>query len=169
MTFVRLAGCSVRGCLIREECDTDWRHGRALHIEDIVQRVQAFGCSTVSLTGGEPTDHNLAPLLAALAGNAVHLETSGVRAAPCVQWLTVSPKRFDYVQRTGDALKVIVRPEWSWSEVDQLSAKTSFDHYYLQPLTVAEQPVNLSQVLRMVQERPQWMLSTQAHRLWRVR
>lgn len=169
MTFARLAGCSVRACHIRRECDTDWRHGRSMALADIVARVRKLPGQVVSITGGEPTDHALAPLLAALDGYEVHMETSGIRAAPAVQWLTVSPKTFDYTQRTGGALKVVVRPEWGWAELDRLSADAHFDCYYLQPLTVAGEPVNLSQVLRMVQERPRWAVSVQAHRLWRLR
>lgn len=169
MTFVRLAGCSVRACHIRHECDTDWRHGRSQSLESVVQAVQALPGRVVSITGGEPTDHALAPLLDALRDYEIHMETSGARAAPAVQWLTVSPKTFDYRQRTGDALKVVVRPEWGWEELDRLSTDAHFACYYLQPLTVADEPVNLSQVLRMVQERPRWAVSMQAHRLWRVR
>jgi organic radical activating enzyme len=169
MTFVRLAGCSVRACHIRRECDTDWRHGRSMALADIVARVRELPGQVVSITGGEPTDHALAPLLTALNGYEIHMETSGIRAAPAVQWLTVSPKTFDYIQRTGDALKVVVRPEWGWSELDRMSADSRFGCYYLQPLTVADEPVNLGQVLRMVQERPGWAVSVQAHRLWRVR
>lgn len=169
MIFVRLAGCSVRKCHIRRECDTDWRHGVSMTLSDIVGRIHELPGKVVSITGGEPTDHELTPLLNALEGYEIHLESSGIRATPSVKWLTVSPKTFDYQQRTGDVLKVVVRPEWGWTELERLSLDTFFSFYYLQPLTLSGCPANLDQVLRLVRERPQWSISMQAHRLWRVR
>lgn len=169
MIFLRLAGCSVRKCHIRQECDTDWHHGVSMTLSDIIIRIREFPGKVVSITGGEPTDHELTPLLHALDGYEIHLESSGIRAAPFVKWLTVSPKTFDYQQRTGDVLKVVVRPEWTWAEVDQLLVNTCFDYHYLQPLTVANEPINMNQILRMVQDRPMWSISMQTHRLWRIR
>lgn len=169
MIFLRLAGCSVRKCHIRRECDTDWRHGVSMTLANIVRRIQELPGKVVSITGGEPTDHELTPLLNALDDYEIHLESSGVRVTPLVKWLTVSPKIFDYQQRTGNVLKVVVRPEWDWTEVDQLLVNTCFDYHYLQPLTVANEPINMNQILRMVQDRPHWSISMQTHRLWRVR
>lgn len=76
--FVRLTGCPLR-CVW---CDTEYAFsgGETLTVEDILQRVAGFGCTTVCVTGGEPLaqKHSLA-LLAALcdAGHSVSLETSG--------------------------------------------------------------------------------------------
>jgi 7-carboxy-7-deazaguanine synthase len=61
MAFVRLAGCSV-GCA---QCDTDYRVSRRLTCEEIVEEVRAvvppaFVWPWVWITGGEPTDHDLA-------------------------------------------------------------------------------------------------------------
>lgn len=169
MIFIRLAGCSVKSCHIRKECDTDWSHGKSNELKEIVDIVRNLPGKTVSITGGEPTDHDLNPLLEALDSYDIHLETSGIRAAPSVDWLTVSPKTFNYSQRSGDALKIVMRPEWSWHEIDTLAFDSSFKYYYLQPLTVNEHPVNMEQVLNMVQDRPTWQVSIQAHRLWRIR
>lgn len=76
--FVRLAGCPLR-CVW---CDTTYAFGggEALSIPAILDRVAAFGCPTVCVTGGEPlAQANCLPLLTALcdAGHAVSLETSG--------------------------------------------------------------------------------------------
>ena len=76
--FVRLTGCPLR-CVW---CDTEYAFGggESLSIADIGQRVAAFDCATVCVTGGEPlAQNNCLPLLAALcdAGYSVSLETSG--------------------------------------------------------------------------------------------
>lgn len=76
--FVRLTGCPLR-C---NWCDTSYAFsgGETLALTDILQRVAAFGCSTVCVTGGEPlAQANCLPLLTALcdAGYSVSLETSG--------------------------------------------------------------------------------------------
>lgn len=63
MTFIRLAGCSV-GC---PQCDTDYRVRDRLNIEQIVERVLALPARKwVWITGGEPTDHDIRPLVAVL-------------------------------------------------------------------------------------------------------
>lgn len=76
--FVRLTGCPLR-C---RWCDTEYAFhgGESMSIEEIVARVDSFGCPLVEVTGGEPlAQREVFPLLAALAdrGHTVLLETSG--------------------------------------------------------------------------------------------
>lgn len=76
--FIRLTGCPLR-C---RWCDTAYAFsgGEPLAIPAILERVAAFGCPTVCVTGGEPlAQPNCLPLLTALcdAGYSVSLETSG--------------------------------------------------------------------------------------------
>jgi organic radical activating enzyme len=65
-TFIRLAGCSV-GC---PECDTDYSRKETLTAEEIAERAVAVTPKMIDpwawITGGEPADYNLAPLLTAL-------------------------------------------------------------------------------------------------------
>lgn len=177
--FVRLAGCSVLGCSIRRECDeAPWKATATLDDVAIVGRVRDLAPGgIVNITGGEPTDHNLVPLVDELtrAGYRIHMETSGVRplVGLPIEWLTVSPKTPDYAQRVGHVLKVVVKPGWTWSDVDALDVGTSFFHRYVQPLTdpATGKPVNLPEVMAMVIARPagRWALSTQSHRYWGIR
>ena len=76
--FVRLTGCPLR-C---GYCDTAYAFhgGESLQLDDILQRVAAYGVRHVTLTGGEPLAQKHAPLLLrqlADAGYSVSLETSG--------------------------------------------------------------------------------------------
>lgn len=177
--FVRLAGCSVQDCAIRRECDeAPWRRTEVLDALSIAERVWRMEPSgIVCLTGGEPTDHDLVPLVGALRSYClrVHVETSGVRsiAGYPLEWITVSPKTFDYQQRSGHTLKIVVRPEWKWTDVLRLDEGTQFFHRYLQPLYGKDGPLNLRQVMDMVLAREnvagRWALSTQAHKVWQIK
>ena len=76
--FVRLTGCPLR-CVW---CDTEYAFagGTAMSLDEVLERVAAFGCPTVCVTGGEPLAQKACPeLLRRLcdAGYSVSLETSG--------------------------------------------------------------------------------------------
>ena len=133
MTFIRLAGCSVLGCSIRAVCDeAPWKATETLGTEEILDRVRKkeSPAGYVCVTGGEPTDHDLVPLLATLkdAGFLVHIETSGVRSIDGLpfDWVTVSPKERGFIQRTGHTLKLVVQPDWKWEHVQSMDIGTNF-------------------------------------------
>jgi 7-carboxy-7-deazaguanine synthase len=76
--FVRLTGCPLR-C---SWCDTAYAFsgGDVLAVDAVLQRIAAFECATVCVTGGEPlAQKGCLALLDALcdAGYSVSLETSG--------------------------------------------------------------------------------------------
>lgn len=77
-TFIRLSGCPLR-C---KWCDTvySFEGGDTLSVEQIVEKVKAFGPKLVELTGGEPlAQANASKLCEALLadGYNVMIETSG--------------------------------------------------------------------------------------------
>lgn len=116
MVFIRLAGCSV-GCPL---CDTDYRVDRRLSVEEIVHEVQQQRkltyTSAIWITGGEPMDHDLGPLLGGLrlVSNSLYLATSGHMEVPdSYQYrfgcrLSVSPHDpAKWKQFTGAELKIV--------------------------------------------------------------
>ena len=113
MGFLRLAGCSV-GCA---QCDTNYSVHEKLTLPELQARCQqTFKASRdgwVWITGGEPADHELRPLLGAMKdmGYSTAVATSGVkRLIPPVDWLSVSPHSADparFQQRYGSEVKLV--------------------------------------------------------------
>ena len=113
MAFVRLAGCSVN-C---PGCDTNYTVDRKATVDDILRELvevmpEGDRDQWVWITGGEPADRDMRPLLSALkaAGDSTALATSGVkRMIPPVDWLSVSPHSADpalFQQRYGNEIKL---------------------------------------------------------------
>jgi 7-carboxy-7-deazaguanine synthase len=76
--FVRLTGCPLR-CVY---CDTAYafKGGQRIGLDDVLSQVKGYGCTHVTVTGGEPLAQPACiPLLRALCdqGYIVSLETSG--------------------------------------------------------------------------------------------
>ena len=79
--FVRLTACDLR-C---RWCDTPYafHEGRKMSVDEVVADVEARGCQTVEVTGGEPLlQPDVYPLMQRLldAGKTVLLETGGHRS-----------------------------------------------------------------------------------------
>jgi len=79
--FVRLTACDLR-C---RWCDTPYafHEGRKMSVDDVIADVDARGCPTVEVTGGEPLlQPDVYPLMQRLldSGKTVLLETGGHRS-----------------------------------------------------------------------------------------
>ena len=79
--FVRLTACDLR-C---SWCDTPYAftEGRKATVDEVVSRVEQFGCDLVEITGGEPLlQPDVYPLMRQLleSGRTVMLETGGHRS-----------------------------------------------------------------------------------------
>ena len=178
MIFVRLAGCSI-GCPL---CDTDYKVHERAAAEEIAARCTALrlpslpkGRMTVWVTGGEPTDHNLLPLMHALldAEFAIAVATSGHKLWPkevnaAVGFFSVSPHspaQWTVRQARGE-LKIIpglngfhlkdffpddVRREWFGSKWC---------------IPCEGKPETVRECQEWVEANPDWKMGVQAHKCW---
>ncbi len=184
--FLRFAGCNL-GYEVCPWCDTDWVRPR--HKEDVNGTLRlvreaaerGFGGEPAGLllvaTGGEPSlqlDRSLSDALRA-RGYRIAMETNGSRPIDrsLVDWLTVSPKQPEFVQREGDELKLLftgasvpgITP--NTDAVENLTRDTRFTHYFLQPVDVPESggPNYAETVAAVMRLGPSWRMSVQTHKV----
>ena len=184
--FLRFAGCNL-GYEVCPWCDTDWVKAEYLldldGTLDLVQSVAkaGFGAHGPGLllvaTGGEPSlqlDRPLSDALRAL-GYRVSMESNGSRAVDrsLVDWLTISPKQAEFVQKEGDELKLLftgvgtpgITPDAE--TVRRMAEGTRFESYFLQSIDIpALGGPNYAETIRAVMELgPPWRLSVQTHKV----
>jgi 7-carboxy-7-deazaguanine synthase len=196
MVLLRLHGCAV-GC---PWCDTKetWDFDDSQHVEILAQalgpnskyasvtpaaitdyiREHHLGPGWVMLTGGEPAQYDLKPLVAALhqAGYKVALETSGTETGHLgagLDWVCVSPKinmpGGKTVQpetlSTADEIKHVVGKQSDIDRLDSLLADVELKpgvQICLQPVSLSPKATQLC--IDTVQARG-WRLSIQTHKL----
>lgn len=189
--FVRFAGCNL-ACRMEEaadspggfDCDTTFDGGQAFTLEELCTVVsnvarascdesdlEDLGCAWIVLTGGEPAlqvDPDLIESLHDLSFK-VAIETNGTKALPKgIDWITVSPKTADHTIKVkeADEVKFVRAPH-------QALPKTSIvaDHRYLSPAAGPDGVYAdaLKWCIGLVLENPDWSLSVQQHKQWRLR
>ncbi|CAN5852254.1 7-carboxy-7-deazaguanine synthase [soil metagenome] len=184
--FLRFAGCNL-GYDVCPWCDTDWvKADYTLDRADTLQLVRqtaesGFGGELPGLllvaTGGEPSLQLDRPLADALRerGYRISMESNGSRPVDrtLVDWLTISPKQAEFVQREGSELKLLftgAHAEGITPDVEavrRIAQGTRFDHYFLQPIDLPERGgPNYDEAIRAVMELgPPWRLSVQTHKV----
>lgn len=175
MVFIRLAGCSV-GC---PQCDTDYSVSDRLTLPALMDKMARVSWGSVDwawITGGEPTDHDLAPLVNALheRGFKVAIATAGVREVASglawggVDFLSVSPHDpARWMVRRGDQLNLVPGLNGlSLTDPTLLAIladkEVYFSHRYVTPLW--GDPASLEACRWWVQCRRGWKLGVQAHK-----
>ena len=169
--FIRLAGCDV-GC---SWCDSKNSWNRSVHplvpIGEIVADVIRHKAEYVVITGGEPLMHSLNGLCTLLKRSnlKIFLETSGSHPFSGVfDWICLSPKRgnppLSDIYKRASELKVVITgaEDFPWAEENRLLV-TEGCKLYLQPEWNIVNTI-LPEIVRYIEENPQWMLSLQTHK-----
>ncbi len=163
--FVRLTGCPLR-C---QYCDTSYAFygGELRSLSDIEAQVTAYGCSYVTVTGGEPlAQPNSLQLMTSLcdAGFQVSLETSGAmpieqvdkRVSVVLDLKTPGSKECDKnryenisVLKKLDQVKFVICDEtdyqWAKAKLEQLDLSDRVDEILFSPSFGQIDPADIAQ------------------------
>lgn len=174
----------VANGMVVHNCDTDYRVSRRAtlaELRDAVSRVRLGCVGWLHVTGGEPTDHDLTPLIALGhdVGLRVAVATAGTRRVQQglryggVDFLSVSPHRLDasWVQRSGS--QVVMVPGLNGLTFDEIRTAdvTGFppNGRFVTPLADREgRLTNVRECVDFVTCNAGWRLNVQAHKLWGV-
>ena len=168
MTFVRLSGCYL-SCKF---CDTDHEKYSSLNEIAIFAQIRH---THVCITGGEPTEQDLTPLLDLLKGHIPHLETNGMNPLPYLEvWITVSPKQIGLHPDVYDAdeIKFLCGKELpDWEKIIQniqplLSSNTEL---YIMPIYGLYLEENVRLAIEYAMKHPKFRLTVQQHKLLRYK
>lgn len=181
--FIRFAGCNLwsgrekdRITAVCQFCDTDFvgvdgvgggRFAGAGELADAAVHLWGAGEALryVVLTGGEPMLQIDDALIAALhaRGFQIGVESNGTIAAHRgIDWLCISPKAgSDVVQTSGNELKLV----WPQPGSDVAAMEGwDFDHFLVQPMDGVDAVRARDAAIAFVMDRPNWRLTTQAHK-----
>lgn len=179
--WVRFAGCNLTCRADGPEgfdCDTDFSSGYPMTAEEIVHTLERLESSShrVVLSGGEPglqVDNELIEAL--LASNwIIAIETNGTVALPIgIQWVSCSPKTAEHTLRVRETYAIINELRYV-RNVRQAIPKPNLKavHHFISPAFEPDGTVlreTLDWCVKLCLENPRWALSTQDHKLWRVR
>lgn len=171
MVFVRLAGCSVK-C---GGCDTDYSEHSTWSLDAIGDAVRACrgNAEWVWVTGGEPADHELWPLLeVARLNGRVALVTSGRKSlgagSRLIDFLCVSPhgKPEQLVLRRGSQVNLV--PGLGGTRLRDWEAFdfSGFEHRWVTPFD--RDAGTVTECLGWVANHDGWRVGCQAHKNWGV-
>ena len=174
MVFIRLAGCNVN-C---DGCDTDYSvagHATAAEIGRRAAELATPATRWAWITGGEPTIHQLRPLVGSLkrAGFAVALATSGVRSvvrdAGGVDFVSVSPHRLDssWVCRRGEQLNLVPGlGSLTLADMDKAEWLGEFQSGFGAKFVTPAEGGDVAACVEWVNRHPGYRLGVQAHKTW---
>lgn len=177
--FLRLAGCPIK-C---KWCDTDYTAREVLTADEIVERLSQSPLRRLVITGGEPLQFDLTPIVAPLLEShkfeMTEIETSGALPLKLQVkqwhriWITVSPKpaadykiEFTTLYRAR-ALKFVVTEDFDPAIIFSLPAAQNLP-VFLQPCDYKEPERNsrsLKRTLELLKLNPSWRLSLQVHKI----
>lgn len=166
--FIRLAGCSMN-CPF---CDTKYafQTGEEWDEARLLGELKKYLCTTVVVTGGEPTEQDASALFNLLkkAGYQIHLETNGAHDADVslVDFVCVSPKKYVSPQmlKKADVIKIVVGQDTDLEDLKKYYAyENAKTQIYLQPESNKQENIDLC--VKLLKEHPSARLSLQTHKM----
>ena len=180
--FVRLQGCKAQHACFASgiRCDTEFESGREWSLEGLTQAIGEFGCKNIIWTGGEPAQQLTQEIVQHFAdlGYYQAIETSGLFQVPSnLDYVVVSPKVAEHVVEKNFGLDRKT-PSGSIDELRYVRHKgqeipqpsVTAEHMYISPHSDGYDinTDNLKHCIALVKANPEWKLSVQTHKLWRV-
>lgn len=175
--FVRFSGCNLTCSADGEagfDCDTEFVSGIKMPIAALYSAVAAFSpCRAIVFTGGEPTLQLTREIVAEFQRQGYYcaIETNGTREVQALglDWVCVSPKTAEHTihAKEADEVKYVRR---AGQGIPRPKVRATY-----KLLSPAVQPdgnilrADLEHCISLIKENPEWRLSTQQHKTWRVR
>jgi 7-carboxy-7-deazaguanine synthase len=175
--FIRFSNCNLR-CTVEQngfDCDTEFISGKQMGLSELVEAVVKIGgkCRSVIFTGGEPGLSLNDPLIAAFkkAGYYLAVESNGTVALPeGLDWICISPKTALHTLKVkkGNEIKFVRNLD---QMLPPLSPEYDWEHKWISPAFRSDglAPEVLAHCIQLIKENPEWKLSTQQHKIWKVR
>ncbi|MDR3326714.1 MAG: 7-carboxy-7-deazaguanine synthase QueE [Prevotellaceae bacterium] len=167
--FVRLAGCNL-DC---SYCDTDWKSGKEMSVEEILLEIKKYPSKMVIWTGGEPTLQLTDEWLSHFSEFYNCIETNGTNSVPSgIDYISCSPKVSVEVLRKNfskvNEFRFPVKKGYILPDINDLPRA---DNYFLSPifegndlLQNKKNAENLEFCVNFIKENPTWILSFQSHK-----
>ena len=176
--FIRLQGCSAKHACCKSGivCDTEFESGYEMSIDKIMRVVNKCKAKWITWTGGEPTDQLTPEIIKYFKdlGYKQSVECSGIKQPPEMDWVVLSPKIAEHAilkkwkERNGyhcDELRW-VRNSGQAAPETKIKAKS----YCISPHFDGLNPNNdnVKHCINLCLENPEWSLSVQQHKLWKI-
>lgn len=171
--FIRLAGCN----LTCSWCDTQHDPYTEYSITTLMETISQWNCKSVIITGGEPSIHNLTPLLKTLKGEGywIAIESNATKSLsefePYLDFIALSPKGV-IKQTKADEIRV-VNDKQSVQKLLLIEKAIKANYYFISPLEVNGQ-FNIMASLELLGQinaisHNKWFISIQLHKLAGIR
>ena len=171
--FIRLAGCNL-SC---SWCDTHHDPFTVHAVSALIKQIKQWDCRSVIITGGEPSIHDLIPLLRTLKseGYWIGIESNATRALtnfePYLDYIALSPKGVTK-QKHANEIRV-VNDKTTVAKLLQTEREIVAENYFISPLETDGQ-FNIMASLELLGQinavsHKKWRISLQLHKLAGIR
>ena len=166
--FIRLSGCNLN-CNF---CDTEFRSGEGMNIEDIISAIKPYPCRWIVWTGGEPSLQLNDKILFFFKkeGYLQAIESNGTRKlSNLLDYTVISPKgNPDYAKKINTKANEVRLPILNGDHIPPVDDLPSAKYYFLSPIFCADEDKNRSNIafcVNYIKQHPEWRLSLQIHKL----